>query len=195
MRGKVSQLLGTVLQLGITPACAGKREPERRSGNAQPDHPRVCGEKHSYLNSTFLNLGSPLRMRGKVLVRNLDLLDGGITPAYAGKSGLDDFKEAGREDHPRVCGEKVGQVWGCPPPPRITPACAGKRSLSFPAPWCWRDHPRVCGEKLCDFRHKQSRSESPPRMRGKGCGDKVKHCFHGITPAYAGKSHRRPWQR
>ena len=31
---------------------------------------------------------------------------------------------------------------------------------------------------------------SPPRMRGKGCRDKVKHCFHGITPAYAGKSIR-----
>ena len=48
--------------------------------------PAYAGKSHSYLNSTFLNLGSPPRMRGKAIVVNGQLQKPGITPAYAGKS-------------------------------------------------------------------------------------------------------------
>ena len=56
----------------------------------------------------------------------------------------------------------------------------------------------MCGEKMMKAGSNCAMLGSPPRMRGKGCRDKVKHCFHGITPAYAGK--RGPvkacrWQR
>ena len=47
--------------------------------------PAYAGKSHSYLNSTFLNLGSPPRMRGKGLHHRADRGGSGITPAYAGK--------------------------------------------------------------------------------------------------------------
>ena len=48
--------------------------------------PAYAGKSHSYLNSTFLNLGSPPRMRGKGLHHRADRGGSGITPACAGKS-------------------------------------------------------------------------------------------------------------
>ena len=85
-------------------------------------------------------------MRGKV-VETLDkALDGGITPAYAGKRARSRISFRSSRDHPRLCGEKKMRVlqmlvtMGSPPPMRgkvtvpqasrlpvrITPAYAGK---------------------------------------------------------------------
>ena len=47
--------------------------------------PAYAGKSHSYLNSTFLNLGSPPRMRGKGAPFRAGALPLRITPAYAGK--------------------------------------------------------------------------------------------------------------
>ena len=46
-------------------------------------------------------------MRGKGARQPLRLLDGGITPAYAGKRGGGVREGAALPDHPRVCGEKA----------------------------------------------------------------------------------------
>ena len=51
----------------------------------QRDHPRVCGEKHAWASFRFAQLGSPPRMRGKVVQHRKDLPQLRITPAYAGK--------------------------------------------------------------------------------------------------------------
>ena len=130
-----------------------------------------------------------------------------ITPAYAGKSLRQSFKESARRDHPRICGEKatrgctISVGWGSPPHMRgkvgvsgtlirfkgITPAYAGKSSSAKLRSSVARDHPRICGEKLfsrllCGFL-----MGSPPHMRGKDrhrCG---RQPCQGITPAYAGK--------
>ena len=51
------------------------------------------------------------------------------------------------------------------------------------------DHPRVCGEKIWLSSVCVHASGSPPRMRGKVPGLLLQHLTHGITPAYAGKSH------
>ena len=85
-------------------------------------------------------------MRGKV-VETLDkALDGGITPAYAGKSARWLQGQPLLQDHPRLCGDKGFGLFpqplhtGSPPPmrgkdpllvfslhtSRITPAYAGK---------------------------------------------------------------------
>ena len=129
--------------------------------------PAYAGKSHSYLNSTFLNLGSPPRMRGKGLHHRADRGGSGITPAYAGKRMSQDEPLLNLKDHPRVCGEKKSGtcLWrtrgGSPPrmrgkekwnvsvedAGRITPAYAGKRRHAIVCFWpCW-DHPRVCGEK------------------------------------------------
>ena len=109
--------------------------------------PAYAGKSHSYLNSTFLNLGSPPRMRGKVVAHCVRQNAVRITPAYAGKRPGNVSGAHNVWDHPRVCGEKqVNTVDTYPPagsPPRmrgkvremktgktrrgITPAYAGKR--------------------------------------------------------------------
>ena len=81
-----------------------------------------------------------------------ELMDGRITPAYAGKTELNKLKVSASEDHPRVCG-KDPKKWilrthklGSPPrmrerrgtaatfieKHRITPAYAGKTVIDPP---------------------------------------------------------------
>ena len=70
---------------------------------------------------------------------------------------------------------------------RITPAYAGKsRKWTGSQLHTW-DHPRLCGEKgkgglLCS-----TKRGSPPPMRGKEEGMKIRVDLDRITPAYAGK--------
>ena len=70
---------------------------------------------------------------------------------------------------------------------RITPACAGKSGCCNPDPQGQRDHPRVCGEKWCSCWSVGCCPGSPPRVRGKACGNVCDRNRHGITPACAGK--------
>ena len=129
--------------------------------------PAYAGKSHSYLNSTFLNLGSPPRMRGKVIHSLCDRPQRGITPAYAGKRRACWWTHRRTRDHPRVCEEKsktkdtAAYTPGSPPHVRgkvstrfcaischgITPACAGKSLSARKASDAYEDHPRMCGEK------------------------------------------------
>ena len=112
------------------------------------DHPRLCGEKFTFLIDTVF----PAR----------------ITPAYAGKSRTFAASYYCIQDHPRLCGEKKNlrvtyyPQEGSPPPmrgkgvpafftffqERITPAYAGKSPSSIWKDFLGGDHPRLCGEKL-----------------------------------------------
>ncbi len=147
MRGKACLTLIIRLLLGITPAHAGKSLPAVLKCPPTRDHPRVCGEKRRVRSWRALLLGSPPRMRGKVVLSSENPLCRGITPAYAGKSRSSARPHHSHRDHPRACGEKteyralvtahqgspprmrgkvfIGQV--CIAPKGITPACAGKR--------------------------------------------------------------------
>ena len=86
MRGKVGKSTDILLDIGITPAYAGKRIGSPNSLTPMKDHPRVCGEKKECLSLARVEAGSPPRMRGKDQLT--PFLAGGlrITPAYAGKS-------------------------------------------------------------------------------------------------------------
>ena len=176
-------------EAGITPAYAGKSiteetmskviqgSPPRMRGKASPasyrsglsrDHPRVCGEKLIALISTPSVVGSPPRMRGKASGVPPCSCSPGITPAYAGKRARGIQPQQGKQDHPRVCGEKmaadpaVSQTVGSPPRmrgkvadlldkwdvSRITPAYAGKSDWNVLVVVRQWDHPRICGEKF-----------------------------------------------
>ena len=147
MRGKVHRPHDHRHDTGITPAYAGKRTSAAMSSGTTGDHPRVCGEKFVELLLCLLLLGSPPRMRGKVITG--------------------DRHQIALGDHPRVCGEKFSKLmpnaWRMGSPPRmrgkvpdipqekpetgITPAYAGKSDKrNRCSSWTW-DHPRVCGEK------------------------------------------------
>ena len=207
MRGKVLLFSSRFPVVWITPACAGKRGCSCRFHMPPGDHPRVCGEKNGICRAKVPHLGSPPRMRGKVLCYPLNDQIAGITPAYAGKRRPLPCLCNGSWDHPRVCGEKNPcsskdfVKLGSPPRMRgkassgmwysllegITPACAGKRRV---VPDCnavrW-DHPRVCGEKISGICRKCRSLGSPPRMRGKVVVHRCVVFDVGITPAYAGK--------
>ena len=168
MRGKGQAGRKVVVELGITPAYAGKSTPDRLFLYHLGDHPRVCGEKGCCRFSSLNHSGSPPRVRGKGFLHFAHKMLEGITPAYAGKSTTAGRGRMPSRDHPRVCGEKGDKVKHCfhdlGSPPRmrgkdgindsaqavtgITPACAGKRvrhrRISKPT----RDHPRICGEKV-----------------------------------------------
>ena len=151
----------------ITPACAGKSKCSHRCRLKSKDHPRVCGEKAVYALVDVHRIGSPPRVRGKVVDLEAEIDRDRITPACAGKSRHPMLRPQPSWDHPRVCGEKatrlgmVSRIPGSPPRvrgkvvqrlnqvihSRITPACAGKRWPLQQMPGLLRDHPRVCGEK------------------------------------------------
>ena len=88
VRGKVSCPCGQAAVVGITPAYAGKRVNIPAIASLGWDHPRVCGEKLSTTSTDIHPAGSPPRVRGKVSAGEILLHNGGITPAYAGKSSI-----------------------------------------------------------------------------------------------------------
>ena len=91
-------------------------------------------------------LGSPPPTRGKQKESSAAIVGARITPAYAGKTMMNDIEDSDDEDHPRLRGENVALATfsaptpGSPPPTRgkpvlasvvsagirITPAYAGK---------------------------------------------------------------------
>ena len=167
MRGKAPLRTAHSISRRITPAYAGKSSRPLRPPECRKDHPRVCGEKQKKSPTGLVTRGSPPHVRGKGADEQGVGGVAGITPAYAGKSGISPGFLLSYRDHPRVCGEKEsvndGTAIRAGSPPRmrgkarscqantsvtrITPAYAGK-SRPDPEPDAGTgDHPRVCGEK------------------------------------------------
>ena len=121
MRGKVSVHSAFSPFVRITPACAGKSRRLSHCRSQFWDHPRVCGEKLSLSTRPRAKSGSPPRVRGKVHISTGQVGGVGITPAYAGKRAVANFRPGTIRDHPRVCGEKTclimsSRFWmGSPP--------------------------------------------------------------------------------
>ena len=167
MRGKDKPGPVKLAASWIIPACAGKSQFLPTAFHRAQDHPRVCGEKCPPGKFFFMTVGSPPRMRGKVVDYRAEYTAVGITPACAGKSQSSPGWWSRQWDHPRACGEKflackaAMSLSGSPPrmrgkdtgcfvhheKHRITPACAGKRTGKDSWSCGIGDHPRVCGEK------------------------------------------------
>ena len=149
----------------------------------------MCGEKFRAYAKIWNEWGSPPHVRGKAIEVGQFCALGGITPACAGKSRIRAGRGAAFGDHPprmrgkvRLGAKAVGSTG-------ITPAYAGKRLRSVKSCIRTGDHPRVCGEKKSGSAATACSSGSPPRMRGKVAVFCCAVGAHGITPAYAGKSH------
>ena len=152
------------------PFCCGKNRVRRAAAvqTVQNRLPRACGEKPASVAPSPPASGSPPRVRGEAVGAGRRRQGRRITPACAGRSGIDTPNTLENEDHPRVCGEKWMEIPSDPPesgsPPRvrgegcpvatgkrcpgITPACAGRSYSSIENGTRGKDHPRVCGEKL-----------------------------------------------
>ena len=150
-------------------------------------------------------------MRGKGINQRDSRVAMRITPAYAGKSCVQQNHIIFWGDHPRVCGEKrrlqhggfqrqgspprmrgkVSQLYLAPLVRGITPAYAGKSRIHRVCTDRHRDHPRVCGEKRKPAPSLAFLWGSPPRMRGKADSEDAEDEGGRITPAYAGKRLKR----
>ena len=147
MRGKEYATAASQQEIRITPAHAGKSAEIPIYVILYKDHPRPCGEKFGIVGEDGCRVGSSPPMRGKEARPKRAGVQGGITPAHAGKSAAFPTAALSRWDHPRPCGEKCSHaidafcLTGSPPPMRgkakrhlarreghgITPAHAGKR--------------------------------------------------------------------
>ena len=118
-------------------------------------------------------------------------LNGGITPACAGKSvSSTSPMKCLKGSPPRVRGKGPPARCGWHKS-RITPACAGKSSGKTDHPRTLWDHPRVCGEKCLARYLLPPNLGSPPRVRGKELTGQNCSNSLGITPACAGKRSNR----
>ena len=153
-------------------------------------------------------VGSPPRVRGKLVYPSIATQKARITPACAGKTTLDIMRARESRDHPRVCGEnfsiccEYNASRGSPPRVRgkhlpimsfvftlrITPACAGKTTSPIVSYLLGKDHPRVCGENGNNGIVSLTLIGSPPRVRGKQSEKIITTSCTGITPACAGKT-------
>ena len=86
-------------------------------------------------------------MRGKAVPRKTQLLQNGITPAYAGKSNAEEKTAELDTGSPPPMRGKVTDFRKVKGSGRITPAYAGKSSFASCSFASFRDHPRLCGEK------------------------------------------------
>ena len=146
MRGEAARNHTRNQRPRITPAHAGRSSTGAKAPCTGRDHPRACGEKHTYRVYCPSNWGSPPRMRGEAIPHNDCGLGVGITPAHAGRSAAQTGLLHVAKDHPRACGEKlacttwIAETMGSPPRMRgedevmailsglsgITPAHAGR---------------------------------------------------------------------
>ena len=127
-------------------------------------------------------------MRGKGIVLVCVGHVHGITPAYAGKSGISPGFLLSYRDHPRVCGEKEsvndGTAIRAGSPPRMrgkARSCQANTSVT-------RITPAYAGKSRRVREPDTQTAGSPPRMRGKAAKHLIPALRGGITPAYAGKS-------
>ena len=175
----------------------------------------MCGEKAGGREACSTRRGSPPRVRGEVLENLARQGVHRITPACAGRSRRCTKALPVREDHPRVCGEKLPESTrrtaeeGSPPrvrgegkgrsrqplPRGITPACAGRRRYIICPIGILEDHPRVCGEKKAGRRPAPRSQGSPPRVRGEDVPGEFEKFASRITPACAGRSKENRWHR
>ena len=206
-RGRALTPAKTARHGRITPAWAGKSSSYRLLHERQMDYPRVGGEEF-LLNLRQLGAnGLPPRGRGRDRARNHLQTQGGITPAWAGKSDAAGDLPDTTADYPRVGGEESklpvlrGGQKGLPPRgrgrasmsdkivfrSRITPAWAGKSLSPFLPSTSSSDYPRVGGEESLRACSIPSSVGLPPRGRGRGLLARKSNRLSRITPAWAGK--------
>ena len=108
MRG--ARLHGSVviIDLRIIPADAGSTTFRRRAMHSARDHPRGCGEHFADVDKPTCNGGSSPRMRGAPETISPIERKPRIIPADAGSTLHSQDIFFGHKDHPRGCGEHIG---------------------------------------------------------------------------------------
>ena len=172
------------------------------------DHPRLRGEHTTSKIFHVAVTGSPPPTRGTQVYPLRQNHNQGITPAYAGNTYITCITQVSFQDHPRLRGEHLLQVYqqdfflGSPPPTRgthddemgaphmhrITPAYAGNTKKANGTGQLHKDHPRLRGEHKNLLSVATTTLGSPPPTRGTLKLCLKQHHKGRITPAYAGNT-------
>ena len=199
----------------IIPASAGSTFVMPENSIALTDHPRVCGEHATNLWLNYLDRGSSPRLRGARQPGRPDQQGSRIIPASAGSTRPRHRDTPRHPDHPRVCGEHVGDaavdvdVVGSSPRlrgalhhdpsrthgGRIIPASAGSTAPAPPRMRRDTDHPRVCGEHDTLSEVIDPVCGSSPRLRGARAPRWDSDGSKRIIPASAGSTTSAPSSR
>ena len=105
VRGARCRALGTVMNAGIIPACAGSTIHGFATVKHRGDHPRMCGEHALAVIVCPICQGSSPHVRGALGARVGGVGQIGIIPACAGSTDDNTNQQEGARDHPRMCGE------------------------------------------------------------------------------------------
>ena len=127
MRGKLTTIPAKAIQIGLIPAHAGKTMSRRSCHSSRRAHPRACGENRDASQVGRLTGGSSPRMRGKLGLKTIMLLEAGLIPAHAGKTALTALPVSYSRAHPRACGENVPRRGFRGGVPGSSPRMRGKR--------------------------------------------------------------------
>ena len=91
----------------ITPACAGRTIKASRCQLYHQDHPRVCGKDYRSTLYVYTPLGSPPRVRERLIVNINISFCNRITPACAGRTIMELNQFSLSRDHPRSRGKDI----------------------------------------------------------------------------------------
>ena len=207
-RGKHPLVRGTFAVGGLIPAHAGKtgrgQDPRRKRGA----HPRSRGENTANQASAFCDPGSSPLTRGKRRSAISALLEPGLIPAHAGKTGSAGLRWNSDRAHPRSRGEnslpirrghpsrgsspltrgKLGLVGGRRVVAGLIPAHAGKTLIKTTQRSVSKAHPRSRGENLVCGASAVARAGSSPLTRGKLIAVDLDTMRERLIPAHAGKT-------
>ena len=191
--------------VGITSACAEQTRHGRKSNAPNKDHLRVCGADTPVVSILAAGVGSPPRVRSRLLGSVIEHLVIGITSACAEQTPELKLFVCTVRDHLRVCGADAHNIpseargEGSPPRVRsrlrchrsaycstgITSACAEQTCIRWPTSASQWDHLRVCGADWRSVRSRPRRRGSPPRVRSRPGHPLDTEAYPGITSACA----------
>ena len=114
---------------GIIPACAGSTDIRLIAQELNRDHPRMCGEHLSRLDSNQNKQGSSPHVRGAPTCRLGVTAGNGIIPACAGSTLILILPWLLTRDHPRMCGEHFSHVFRIERPQGSSPHVRGALHL------------------------------------------------------------------
>ena len=103
--GALSGLRPVVVDVGITPACAGSTRSSPCGASPRGDHPRMRGEHAELLADLYTRKGSSPHARGARGSFSHAINSGGIIPACAGSTRPSTATCCSTGDHPRMRGE------------------------------------------------------------------------------------------
>ena len=106
VRGTAERCHGCNAIRRFIPACAGNGLFSLGASSSQSVHPRVCGERWTFVSRQPACVGSSPRVRGTAIASVCGCLGRRFIPACAGNGLTAASRRLRRTVHPRVCGER-----------------------------------------------------------------------------------------